>query len=182
MAADFSRDSLLAFLREAAITGRMHPATARSRRKAAEALFAKLSDGEAADLRTLDLAALTARFAHPRDGGPRSDLLELYAERLRGALEDYSRFLLAPDDFVASVSPAQGATARDSEAARSGEEQALEAVHLYASHLRPDIIPVPLAPGRTVYLQGVPADLTSAEARKIARVIEALADGEDSES
>ena len=38
------------------------------------------------------------------------------------------------------------------------------------------IIPIPLRADLTVFIQGLPIDLTEAEAEKIARVVKAMAD------
>ncbi len=56
----------------------------------------------------------------------------------------------------------------------SEDRSALEAVRLSFNRYRADIVPIPLGPDRVVYLHDVPSDLTVDEARKIARVVEAL--------
>lgn len=176
MAADYSTDGLLDFLRESALAGRMHPALARSRHKAAEALFAHLSQEEAADLRALDLDSLRGRLADLPRGNLRPEVVELYTERLSGALDDY---FAATRDGVPSR-PAGGAGGADGEDPGAADRRALEGVRLSFNRHRDDVIPVPLAPDRVIYLHGVPADLTPSEARKVARVLEALAwDGSD---
>jgi len=172
MAGDFSTVGLIAYLREAALGGHMHPALARSRHKAAEALFAHLTPDEAADLRTLDLAGLRGRLEDLPRGNLRPEVVELYAERLAGALEDYFASLGsasggAPGEGMGSASPPDA-------------RRALENVRLSFNHHRDDVVPIALAADRVVYLHGVPADLTPREARKIARVVQALAwDGEE---
>lgn len=171
---DYSSEGLLAFLREATLAGRMAPALARSRRAAARVLFAELSENEAADLRQLDIDALKSRFLDIQGDGLRSEVVELYAERLHGALDDYFRFVEAPDSFV-SKAAAQTASPRDKQSPKTREERALETVRLSAPRQRPDVIPIPLQQDRVVYLHGIPADLTPQEARKISRVVEALA-------
>jgi hypothetical protein len=175
MTTQYSSDKLLTFLREAALAGRMTPAVARTRRAAAEALFDKLTEEEAADLRTLDLDALMARFLDIHGSGLRSEVVQLYGERLYDALEDFFRFLQAPEGFRASRPRAHG-TASSASAGDSAETRALETVRLSAPGQRPDVIPVKLGEGRVVYLHGIPADLTAREAQKLSRVIQALAD------
>ncbi|MEM9760812.1 MAG: hypothetical protein AAF933_16350, partial [Pseudomonadota bacterium] len=69
------------------------------------------------------------------------------------------------------------ALARDDRSA----QRALEAVHLGMDRMRADVFPIPLDEDRVVFLHGIPHDLTPAEAGKIIRVVEALAQGiEDS--
>ena len=179
MSTDYSSDGLFAFLREATMAGRMSPAEARSRNAAAESLFPKLTAAESSDLRELDIDALKSRFRDSQDDGLRGEVVDLYATRLEGALADYFRFVESPSDFFSNATTQQGALRRGQQPSRTSEDQTLESVRLSAVRQRPDVIPVPLETGRTVYLHGIPADLTSAEARKIARVVEALADDTD---
>ena len=173
---DYSSDGLFTFLREATLAGRMTPSAARSRRAAADILFARLTENESADLRQLSIEALKSRFLDTRGDGLRSEVLELYAGRLQGALDDYFRFVDSPSEFFATAERHQAAPRRDQQSPRSAEEQALEKVRLSTARLRPDVIPIPLDAGRVVYLHGIPADLSAQEARKIARVVAALAD------
>jgi hypothetical protein len=181
MSTDYSSDGLFTFLREAALAGRMTPAAARSRRAAAAALFPKLTEDEMGDLRRLNLEDLKSRFRDTQIDGLRREVVDLYATRLEGALGDYFRFVEAPSDFFSSATPHQGVQRREKQSTRSYEERALETVLLSAVRQRPDVIPVPLATGRIAYLHGIPADLTTQEARKIARVVEALANEPDDE-
>ncbi|EED31743.1 hypothetical protein NOR53_3198 [gamma proteobacterium NOR5-3] len=177
MSTDYSSDGLLAFLREATLAGRITPSAAKSRRAAAQTLFAKLSDSEAADLRTLDIDALKSRFLDTQGGGLRAEVVDLYAERLGWALDDYFRFVESPNQFVSSSTTVSQDTARPKAqlAPKTPEERALEAVRLTAPRQRSDVIPIPLGAERVVYLHSLPVDLTPQEARKIARVVEALA-------
>ncbi|WOJ94762.1 hypothetical protein R0135_06240 [Congregibacter variabilis] len=172
---DHSSEGLLEFLREATLAGLMAPTLARSRRAAARALFVKLSESEAADLRQLDIDALKSRFLDTQSDGLRSEVVELYSERLRGALDDYFRFVESPDVFSSKAVRPQAASPRDKQAPTSREQRALETVRLSAPRQRPDVIPISLKQDRVVYLHGIPADLTPQEARKISRVVEALA-------
>ncbi|MFT4766923.1 MAG: hypothetical protein ACI8RN_000047 [Glaciecola sp.] len=177
MSTDYSSDGLLLFLRDATLAGRLTPSAAKSRRAAAQTLFAELSDSESADLRTLDIDALKSRFLDTQGGRLRAEVVELYAERLRWALEDYFRFVASPNQFVSSSAAASQDTAlrRDELLPKTSQERALEAVRLTAPRQRSDVIPIPLKADRVVYLHGLPVDLTPQEARKIARVVEALA-------
>jgi hypothetical protein len=176
MSTNFSSDDFFAFLREATLAGRMAPVAAKSRRAAAEMLFTKLADGESADLRTLDIDALKSRFLDAQSDGVRSEVVELYAVRLREALDDYFRFVDSPTTFTSVATRAQASRRRDESSPRTAQERALESVRLSAPRQRPDVVPVALNEDRVVYLHGIPTDLTPQEARKIARVVEALAD------
>lgn len=173
---DYSRDGMLEFLREAVHAGLMNPAVARSRRNAALELFAHLSEAEAEDLRRVDVDELAARCHKLQGGTVRPEVLSLYTGRLREALDDYLSYREAPDGFVARRTERQPPRRRGREQQRSEEDEALEQLRLEETRYRPDIVPIPLRPGTVLYLHGVPADLSVAEARKVARVVEALAD------
>jgi hypothetical protein len=184
MAQDYSSEGLLSFLREETLAGRLHPATARSRRKAVEALRGFLDDAEQADLRKLDLSALTQRIGDGPRGELRTEVIELYLQRLASALEDYlgSRSPPAAAPAGPAISPASVTPSRENTSDDSAEVRMLEAVRLSFDRYRADVLPIPLARGRIVYLHGMPADLTPAEARKIARIVEAFASREESGS
>ncbi len=179
MTEDFSSDGLLSYLREETVAGRMHPATARSRRKAAEELFPYLDDAEREDLRRLDLGNLAARVEESPRGDLRAELVDLYAQRLSGALEAYlGSYGATPGS--GSAAPVRAAAPRTDETAlQPEEERALESVRLSFDRYKADVIPVPLGHGRVVYIHGMPADLTTAEAHKIARVVQAFAGGDE---
>lgn len=176
MVSDYSRDGLLAFLREAAMAGHMNPATARSRLNAAQQLFTHLSASEAKDLRRIDVDELAARCHKLQGGTVRPEVVSVYARRLQHALTDYFGFLEDPDRFVSVGAERRTLRRRGEGAQRSDEERALEEIRLGSPNHRPDVMPIPLREGRVVYVHDLPADLTPAEARKIARVIEALAE------
>ena len=172
MAGEYSRQALLTYLREAALSGRLHPAVARSRHKAAEALFAHIDEAEAADLRRLDLASLETALTDVPRGNLRPEVVALYVNRVRDALQDYADHA-APG--VSSEATAPGPHAPDpTDSGSLADTAALEAVRLSFDRYRADVVPIPLSAGRVVYLHGVPADLSAEEARKIARVVEAL--------
>lgn len=179
MAGEYSRQALLTYLREAALSGRLHPAVARSRHKAAEALFAHIDEAEATDLRRLDLENLEKALTDVPRGNLRPEVVALYVSRVRDALQDYANHATPG---VSSEAVAPGAETLDpADSGSSTDTAALESVRLSFDRYRADVVPIPLSAGRVVYLHGVPADLTVEEARKIARVVEALGSVPDEE-
>jgi hypothetical protein len=171
MSVDCSSSAFLAFLREAAVTGRMRPATARSRRKAAEVLFERLTESEAADLRRLDIGELAQRFHDDQSPQTRDEVIELYAERLATALDEYLGFSAERAVEPGAVAP----RSRSRDGGNAAEDKALEAVRLAFDRQKSDVLPVPLGPGRIVYIHGLPPDLSAAEAARIGRILEAYA-------
>lgn len=182
MAGSYSSESLLRFLKDVVVAGHMPPTTARSRSNAARALLAYLTDGENSDLRVLDIDALRSRIAEDQSGALRPEVADLYIERLESALADFLPFAEAPDAFEAGRASDSYQEPRVELEEPPEDRRALESARLRFDRNRPDIIPIPLPRGSTVYVHGLPADLSPAEARKIARVIAALADSEDTGS
>ncbi|MDJ0653990.1 MAG: hypothetical protein QNJ40_07550 [Xanthomonadales bacterium] len=179
----FSRDGLLDFLKQSAIAGALNPATARSRRNAAEQLLTQLTTEEASDLRQLDVDELCSRFHKLQDSSIRPETLKIYNSRLKSALQDYFAWLDNPDDFVSAGGETRPQPVKRAQAGRkSAEEKALEGIRLTATSMPADLLPIPLRPDRVVYIQNLPLDLTADEAEKIQRVVGALAVARDSDS
>lgn len=174
----YSVEGLLDFLKQSAIAGILNPATARSRRRAAEQLLSQLSPEETADLRCLDVDDLCSRFHKLQGSSIREETLSLYNSRLKAALADYFSWVEDPDGFVPAGAESRPLRKRSEAAQRTvtEEELALEQIRLSAPQMPADLLPVPIRPDHVVYIQNLPLDLTPAEARKIARVIQALSD------
>lgn len=168
---DYSRASLLAFLREESVGGRLHPATARSWRKATEALSAYLEEPEQNDLRTLSLPDLVQRIHDAKDRELRDELVELYAQRLQAALEAFLGGATARSQRSESGATVPRGNPVGPESV--AEASALEAVSLAFDHQRGDVVPIPLEGGRVVFLHGLPGDLSARDARRISRIVEA---------
>lgn len=173
---DFSQSALLNFLREESVSGRLHPATARSWRKAAEALFPFLNEPERQDLRELSLGSLMQRIHDAQERDLRDELVELYATRLRAALDVF----LGDGSGAENRSRSAAATvqADSGRGVSASEASALEAVSLAFDRQRADVVPVPLDHGRVVYLHGLPRDLSRRDAQRIVRVVEAYVNDE----
>ncbi len=182
MAGSYSSDSLLNFLKDVVVAGHMPAATARSRSHAARALMTYLTDAENGDLRVLATNALRSRLAEDQGGALRPEVADLYVERLESALADFLPFAEAPDQFEGGRSSESGDERQVDLAEQPEHRRALESARLRFDRNRSDIIPIPLPRGNTVYIHGLPPDLSPAEAQKIARVVTALADSGDDES
>jgi hypothetical protein len=171
---DYSQTAFLKFLREGAVTGLTNPATARSRKLAAENLLIQLKPDERSDLRLLDVDELCSRFHKIQGSTIRPENLQVYNDRLCGALKDFIAWTSDPAGFksVEGEKPeAVVVAARDT----PGQAQAREELALNPPRSPHDIFPVPIREDLVVYLQNIPLDLSPAEARKIAAVVHALA-------
>lgn len=171
---DYSEAAFHEFLRQGAVTGLTKPATARSRKLAAEKLLNQLKSHERSDLRLLDVDELCSRF-HKLEGSTiRPESLQLYNERLSSGLKDFICWTTDATKFESIEGEKQESVvvaARDT----PGQAQAREELTLNPPRSPHDIFPVPLREDLIVYLQNIPLDMTQAEARKIAAVVHALA-------
>ena len=178
---DYTPDRLMAFLRDAAMQGRINPAVAKSRQSAIEQLFVELDDRERADIRRIDVDRLCQRLHKLQDSSIRPEVVMVYNKRVQAALADYFAWLDNPQGFSSiggdGFRKEKRHAASDKEIAR--EQKALEEITLAASEWPADLVAVPLREDRIVYVQNLPLDLTSQEARKIARVIQAMAQDAD---
>ena len=173
-------EGLLEFLKKSGMAGKINPATARSRRTAAEQLLSQLSAEESNDLRLVDVDRLCNRFHKLQGSSIRPETLKLYNARLKSSLTDYFSWLEDPEGFI-SVSSESRPTRKRADATRekqSAEAIALEEIRLGVPERPADIIPIPIRSNRVVFVQNLPLDLTPDEAGKICRVIAALAQQE----
>ena len=171
---DYSQPAFLEFLRQAAVTGITSPATARSRKLAAGHLLVQLKSHERLDLRLVDVTELCSRFHKLQGSTIRPENLQIYNERLSSGIKDFLCWTDDPGSFVSVEGEKHESllvAARDT----PGQAQAREELTLNPPRSPYDVFPVPLREDLVVYLQNIPLDLSPAEARKIAAVIQALA-------
>jgi hypothetical protein len=171
---DYSESAFLEFLRKGAVEGIVKPATARSRKLAADQLLGELRSHERLDLRLVDVDELCSRFHKLQGSTIRSENLQLYNRRLRGGLKDFFNWTDNPSDFESredEISEVQLVASRDT----PGQAQAREELALNPPRSPHDIFPIPLREDLVVYLQNIPLNLTQAEAAKICAIVRALA-------
>ena len=176
-----TREALAEFLDYLADKGLMEKATAQARKAAASKILGVLDRPDADDVTNLDLDDVLSRFSrlHGKDYTPQS--LVTYKSRLSSAIDDFRSYLSNPMAFrpalrnkerakpkaVQGTSPAASPPTQEArpEPARSSPVP-MAAVN---------IIPIPIRADLTVFIQGLPFDLTESEARKIAGVVTAMA-------
>lgn len=164
------------------MAGHINPATARSRRNAAEQLLSQLAEQESHDLRELDVDQLCARFHKLQGSTIRMETLDIYGSRLKAALSDFLTFTDAPDGFTPIATETRQLRRRNDSSPSCGteEQQALEQIKLSTLQQPPDLLPIPLRADLVVYVQNLPLDLSEGEAKKIANIIQAFA-GDDTQ-
>jgi len=178
MANERSRDKLLEFLDYLAEKGLMAKATIAARKAAAGRVLGILSEEEANDVTKLNLDDVMARFLNLEGKSFTPASLTTYLSRLKSAVDDFSTYLENPLGFRPSVQsrdrrkPERKA---ESPAPTNIEQQPSVERHPVKAPLSSSILPIPIRPDVTIFVQGLPYNLTEAEASKIANVIRAMA-------
>lgn len=178
MANERSRQKLLEFLDYLADKGLMAKATIAARKAAAGKVLGILSDEESHDVTKLNLDDVMTRFHNLEGKSYTPASLASYLSRVKSAVDDFSTYLENPLGFKPSVQTRdkrkpegkkEGPMPTHTEQKPSAERQEVKAP------LSSSILPIPIRPDTTVFVQGLPYDLTEAEAGKIANVIRAMA-------
>lgn len=188
---DYSREALLEFLDYAATKGLMNANTASSRRVSSSAMLSILDDGEARDLRLVDLDDLMRRFANINSKKYSPGSLRVYLSRVKTSIEDFVRYQDNPAGFrpIGQAKPdKKPPVAKRSDQAKSTNSvtetvdvatdgsTVVASSHLAAGRATVNV-PVPLQGSCVVTIHGLPVDLTEQEAIRITNVIKALASG-----
>lgn len=184
MAPKASRQKFTDFMDYLSQKGLMNPATAQSRKASASAVFSVLTETEAEDLSTIDFDDVMNRFQHLKGQKLSPGSLRTYKSRAKSSLDDFIRYLEDPSNFRAK-SPAGTRAPRSKKGSQQSRilpdeiefrpvSSSIENVGSTAS-VADSIFPIPLRSNLIVYVQGLPFDLSKAEARKIANVITAMA-------
>ena len=170
-----SREALGKFLDYLGDKGLMPKATAQTRKASALKILSILDDVEAADVTTLDIDGVVSRFGHlhAKEYAPGS--LASYSSRLHAAMEDFKSHLSNPLAFRPKAHRAR--TRSDKGAATGPSPRPVEPARPVPPPpmASSNILPIPIRPDLTIFVQGLPYDLSKPEAQKIANVILAMA-------
>lgn len=184
---DYSIDAFNKFLDYVIDKGLMKPETAKSRKRAANAVLGILEPEDRADLRKIDLDHVSHRFANLQGSSFKPTSLKMYASRTNAALSDFIQYVEDPMGFKPSLSPRSRKssengknegkkvekTTGNSQSGAGGGQSVHRNEHTEThSHL---VFPIPIREGVIVKVSNIPADLSATEAEKIAAVVKALA-------
>jgi hypothetical protein len=173
-----SRQKLLEFLDYLADKGLMAKATIAARKAAASKVLGILSEEEATDVTKLSLEDVMRRFQNLEDKNYTPGSLTTYLSRLKSAVDDFRTYLENPLGFRPSVQTRDKRKPegkKESSTPTNTDQQPIVERHSVKPPLSSSILPIPIRPDITVFVQGLPYDLTEAEAGKIANVIRAMA-------
>lgn len=186
MTKDHSLQALNEFFDYLANKHLLNKNTVQSRKGAANKILSVLDEQEASDLTKLDLDLVFQRFANKAGKDYKPDSLMVYRSRLGSALNDFFQYVENPVQFRPSLKANGSATAKKpAKTVRKADEQRAEGkpiagtpalpMAMHASSPGSVNVPVPLREGVTVQITGLPADLTEAEASRLAAIIKAYA-------
>lgn len=187
MTKDYSLQALERFLDYAGTKGLMKTETAKARKTAASRVLGIADPAEVEDLRELDLASVFERFVNLKGTEFKPASLKIYQSRVRSAIGEFVNYVNDPAGFRSpSVTRPGGANGGKKTAGRqkaahkpTEDESVIGRTGEVGVNRVGDVdhlmFPVPIRPNLVVRIQNLPHDLTPAEARRIAAVVEALA-------
>lgn len=150
--------------------GLMAKNTVAARKAAATKVLGILNDEEVQDVTALDLDAVMRRFTNLEGRGYTPGSLTTYQSRLRSALDDFKVYLDKPLNFRPGVQPRER---RKSDARKESSPTASDGSRDPTAPA-PNALSIPIRPGTTVVIQGLPYDLSDTEAAKIANIVRAM--------
>ena len=154
-----------------------------SRKASCNKMLAILDPGEAADLRGLDLDRLAKRFGNLKGKAYTAQSLQVYKSRVGTSLADFFRYKENPANFKVGGASAKGSLIVKPKPkvfvkvkSPNAEISTARPMHMSGTNVSAETInfPVPLRPNCFVQINGLPVDLTKAEAAKIAAVVSAM--------
>jgi len=181
---DYSLDAFNRFFDHAAVKGLLKRNTAQSRKAATNKVFAILEPNELTDLRSVDLEQAFERFQNLQGMQYKPDSLQVYLSRARTAVSDFISYVDDPSSFKSAKpqrasSKAKNGVENTKKAEKGNSNQSVSdgVVDDLDQHHDPKhvIVPVPLRENLTVKITNLPADLTQAEADRLAAIVKAYA-------
>ncbi|WP_146190608.1 hypothetical protein [Marinicauda salina] len=185
---DRSREALLNFLDWVGEKGLMARPTAQTRKASANKVLSILEPEEAQDVTQIDLDEVMNRFVNLNKSGYSPESLKAYKSRVSKAISDFSNYLANPLEFKPGTATRTATgTKKDKKGGGASSKRPdttpslspTPSGHPVSAHSSAmpssNILPIPIRPDLTVRVQGLPFDLSQAEARRIANVIRAMA-------
>lgn len=183
MAGPRSREELLKFLNYVGVKGLLSPSTAESRKASVNKVLGILSESEADDVSKIDLEEVARRFANLHGQQYTADSLRTYKSRTKSSIDDFLRYVDNPMAFKVGGAKRTPKAKPQKDQAQvvpgSAPSSAAQQTVTITPSAGSGIVPIQIRVDLTVHVQGLPFDLTTREAKKIANVILAMAMGED---
>ncbi len=176
-----SREALMSFLDYLGKKGLMAPNTASARKAAVNTVLGILDASEAADVSVIDLDSVMSRFSNLQGKDFTPGSMKTYKSRIRAAIDDFVSYTDNPMAFKPKLKtrvPNGGNSKKPNfatVAAQSVTSESRLGSTTVSAFTTASILPIPIRSELTIQVQGLPFDLTSAEAKKISNVILAMA-------
>lgn len=175
MSSNRTREDFLRFLDFLGEKGLIPTATAASRKATANKVTAILSEEEAQDVTALDLDILMNRFHNLNSQAYTPESLQTYKSRMRTALDDFRSYTKDPINFKPAgqkrTKPKQNGEKPASSTLKGSPLPTSSPSAVTAPMPSLEVLPVAIRSNLTVQIVGLPFDLTTAEAKKIANII-----------
>jgi hypothetical protein len=173
---DYSVQALIDFFDYASSKGLLNKSTASAKRIAVERIFEVAEDAERSDVSQVDLTSLMHRFMNLSGSGFKPDSLATYQSRVRSGIDEFLAWKANPMGFKPSKRSSGSKVARSSSKTEGVPDvSGASRIQLASSVVNMNALPIPLRSDLTVVIQGLPFDLTLAEANKVAKVVMAMA-------
>jgi hypothetical protein len=183
-----SQNDLIAFLDFLADKGLMNATTAASRKASIRTLFSVLDASETADVTALNLDDVARRFLNKRSGDFKPESVKVYKSRIASSIADFKKYRVDPLNFKVAFTPKpSGKAEKPSSQIKeqvSGNQSSPAHQQPMAAFVSPSeiVFPIPIRPNTIVKIVGLPSDLTKQEAARIANVIHALANVDETKT
>ena len=178
----YSKDEFFKFVDFAGKKGLIKSSTTNNWRSSANTLFSVLDDNKIQDLRNVNVDDICNQYANLRKASPQS--LKVYKSRLKGALEDFCKYVEDPINYKPQISQrtrtrmvqTQNSSVKkiEDEYSKSNNTTFGENSSSF-SQSGVIVFPIPIRQNLVVQIHSLPHDLTDEEAEKICAVIKALA-------
>lgn len=180
---DYSLDAFNRFFDYAAAKGLLNRNTAQSRKAATNKMLGILESDELSDLRSLDLNQAFERFQNLQGHQYKPDSLQVYLSRVKTALSDFITYVDNPSSFKPAGPQRISGKVKNGVGAEKKKERNENKQRVTDDLISPEghhdtkhiVVPVPLRENLTVKIMNLPADLTQAEADRLAAIVKAFA-------
>jgi hypothetical protein len=159
--------------------GLMPKETAMSRKSTVNSVFGILSDSEAQDVTVIDVDDAMRRFQNMHSKRYTPGSLKTYRSRLASAIEDFIAYNDNPMTFrpataVRERKLRETRTVKNVDFLKPGDKNGFHGAEP-KSNASFMMVPIPIRADLIIEIKGLPFDLTTQEAKKIASVVMAMA-------
>jgi hypothetical protein len=179
---DRSLDGLLGFLDWTAEKGLMAKNTVNGRKAAVSGVLGVLDPEEKGDITAIDLSSVMSRFINLQGKKYNTSSLNVYKSRTNAAINDFRQYLNDPLSFRPMANKAEKKPTNKPSKPQKSSETPINSESAHNSGSAPmvhqasaNVFPIQIRENVVVRIHGLPFDLTTSEAERIANVVKAMA-------